>query len=280
MEDTGIQQVDPTNIQTQDVEENVKLVEVDASEQQAQAADTDSQVEKEQEPEIPEDQTSQASQDDNYQTAIDDDEQDDTIQFGNPVTQPFPSRSVRIPIIEVGCLSFTQMLQDYLKAYPPPSHADAYLQIQQMAQWLDVYLSKYPAQYINCMTSDSEFVAFINHAIQLALDLMVYPNIWAVLSILLETQDVNTSYVQTMHDYYNQCYHTRTQDYMVLIEKAAEQSKNNMYNNTLDGVSAYVQQSVCNSPVPVSDQQEANAENCTQLPYHAHFNDILTEYPA
>ena len=53
-----------------------------------------------------------------------------------------------------------------------------------------------------------------------------------------------------------------------------------MYNNNLDGVSAYVQQSVCNSPVPLSDQQEANAENCTQLPYHAYFNDILTEYPA
>ena len=32
------------------------------------------------------------------------------------------------------------MLQDYLRAYPPPSHADTYLQIQQMAQWLDVYV--------------------------------------------------------------------------------------------------------------------------------------------
>ena len=95
------------------------------------------------------------------------------------------------------------MLQDYLRAYPPPSHADAYLQIQQMPQWLDVYLSKYPAQYINCMTSDSEFVAFINQAIQLVLDLMVYPDIWAVLLILLETQDANASYMQTMHDYYN-----------------------------------------------------------------------------
>ena len=30
----------------------------------------------------------------------------------------------------------------------------------------------------------------------------------------------------------------------------------------------------------LSDQHDANAENCTQLPYHAHFNDILTEYPA
>ena len=73
------------------------------------------------------------------------------------------------------------------------------------------------------MTSDSEFVAFINHPIQLALDLTTYPNIWAVLSILLETQDVNVSYMQTMHDYYNQCYDTRTQEYMVLLEKAAEQ---------------------------------------------------------
>ena len=120
------------------------------------------------------------------------------------------------------------MLQDNLRAYPALSHADAYLQIQQMAQWLDVYLSKYPAQYIDCMTSDSESVVFINNAIQVALDLMVYPNIWAVHSILLETQDVNASYVQTMHDYYNQCYDTRMQEYMELIEKAAEQSKNNV----------------------------------------------------
>ena len=48
------------------------------------------------------------------------------------------------------------------------------------------------------MTSDSEFIAFVNHAIHLALDLTTHPNIWAVLSILLETQDVNASYVQMM----------------------------------------------------------------------------------
>ena len=98
-----------------------------------------------------------------------------------------------------------------------------------MAQRLDVYLNRYPAQYINCMTSDSEFVAFVNHAIQLALDLTVYPTIWAVLSILLETQDVNTSYVQVMHDYYNECYNIKTEEYMTQLEQAAERSKNNMY---------------------------------------------------
>ena len=96
------------------------------------------------------------------------------------------------------------MFQGYLHEYPPPSQADAYSQIQAMAQRLDMYL--------NCMTSDSEFVAFVNHAIQMALDLTAYPNIWAVLSILLETQDVNTSYGQVMHDYYNECYNTKMEE--------------------------------------------------------------------
>ena len=67
-----------------------------------------------QDSEILEDQISRTSQDDNYQTAIDEDEQDDMIQFGNLVTQPFLSRSGRVPITEVGFLNFTQMLQDYL----------------------------------------------------------------------------------------------------------------------------------------------------------------------
>ena len=37
---------------------------------------------------------------------------------------------------------------------------------------------------------------------------------------------------------------------------------------------------MCNSPVQLSNQHDANAENCTQLPCNAHFNDIWTEYTA
>ena len=241
-----MQDQDSESLQAQNIGETEVPDTQDTSDTQIQDDGTDSQLNgEEHNPYIPDDQTSKASQEDNYCTTINNDEQDNTIQFGNPVMQPFLSRSIRVPITEVGYLSFTQMLQDYLQAYPPSSQADAYTQIQGMAQWLDMYLSKYSAQYINCMTSGSEFVAFVNHAIQLALDLTAYPNIWAVLSILLETQDVNASYVQVMHDYYNQCYNTRTEECMVTLEKAAEQSKNNMYNNTLDGVSAHVQQAVC-----------------------------------
>ena len=71
-----------------------------------------------QDPAMQDDQMSKASQDDNYHTSIDDDDLDDTIQFSNPVTQPFLSRSVRVPTTEVGCLSFTQMFQGYLHEYP------------------------------------------------------------------------------------------------------------------------------------------------------------------
>ena len=53
-----------------------------------------------------------------------------------------------------------------------------------------------------------------------------------------------------------------------------------MYNNSLDGVSAYIQQQVCNTQMQSADQHDVNAENHTQLQYRTHFNDVLTEYPA
>ena len=66
-EDTSLKQADPTYVQAQDIEENVVPVAEDTSEQQVQVANTDSQVDDEQQdPDIPEDQTSRASKDDNY----------------------------------------------------------------------------------------------------------------------------------------------------------------------------------------------------------------------
>ena len=72
------------------------------------------------------------------------------------------------------------------------------------------------------MTSDSEFVAFINHTIQMSIDLTQYANIWAVLSFLLEMQDVNATCVNVMHDYYYHCYNMRTQYYMIELEAEAD----------------------------------------------------------
>ena len=82
-----------------------------------------------------------------------------------------------------------------------------------------------------------------------------------------------------MHDHYNESYNTKTEEYMIELEQAAEKSKHNMYNNTLDEVSAHIQQPVHDPQIQPMDQHDVNAENHTHLPYHAHFNDILTEYP-
>ena len=136
-----------------------------------------------------------------------------------------------------------------------------------MAQCLDVYLSKYPAQYINCMTSDSEFVAFVKHAIQLALDLTTYPNIWAVLC---------WKHKMAMHPTYRQ-YMITTINAMILELKNIWYFLKKQQNNHFSMCTAV---SVQFTNLQLSDQYDANAENCTQLPYHAHFNDILTEYPA
>ena len=43
---------------------------------------------------------------------------------------------------------------------------------------------------------------------------------------------------------HNECYNTKTEEYMIELEQTAEKSKHNMYNNTLDEVSAHIQQSV------------------------------------
>ena len=62
-----MKQSDPTDIQAQDIKENEVPVAEDTSGQQAPVANTDSQVDEEQQdPDIPEDQTSRASPDDNY----------------------------------------------------------------------------------------------------------------------------------------------------------------------------------------------------------------------
>ena len=109
--DSGVEQTDPEDVHAQDIEENEVSVAEDSSQQQIQDANTESQDNEEQQDiEIPEDQISRASQENNYHTATDEEEENDTIQFGNLVTQPFLSRSVRVPTTKVGCLSFTQML--------------------------------------------------------------------------------------------------------------------------------------------------------------------------
>ena len=93
--------------------------------------------------------------------------------------------------------------------------------VEQMISRLDVYLIIFPRQHIYCLSPDNEFVTIVNYTIQLHVDLNVFPNIWAVLSILLESQHGNALYTQTIQQCYKQCYKDRTKDYMWELEMAS-----------------------------------------------------------
>ena len=131
-----------------------------------------------------------------------------TIVMGKPVTTAFVSDDVRIPTEKVGCLlQVTSQLQESLNHFPPESKEKAFEQIYQILQVLDAYLIDNPQQHLSCMSPDSEYISLIMYATKLEIDLGNFLAIWAVLSILLDTQSNELQYVknlqQVVNDYYD-----------------------------------------------------------------------------
>ena len=63
--------------------------------------------------------TPDESEEEPFNTAIDDTSDDPTIVMGKPVTTAFISDDVRIPTEKVGCLQVTSLLQEFLNHFPP-----------------------------------------------------------------------------------------------------------------------------------------------------------------
>ena len=153
--------------------------------------------------------TSEESDDEPFNTAINDTSEDPTIVMGKPVTTAFASVDVHIPTEKVGCLQVTSQLREFLKHYPPESKEKAFEQIYKILQMLDAYLIDNPQQHLYCMTPDNEYVLLIMYATKIEIDLCNFPAIWAVLSILLDTQSNELQHVQNLqqvvNDYYDKC---------------------------------------------------------------------------
>ena len=144
-----------------------------------------------------------------FNTAINDTSEDPTIVMGKPVTTVFISDDVHIPTEKVGCLQVTSQLQEFLNHFPPESREKALEQIYKILQTLDTYLIDNPQQHLYCMSPDSEYVSLIMYATKLEIDLCNFLAIWAVLSILLDTQSNELQHVtklqQVVDDYYDKC---------------------------------------------------------------------------
>ena len=129
------------------------------------------------------------SEDEQFNTAIDDTSNDPMIVMGKPLTTTFISEHVRIPTEKVGCLQVSNQLREFLIHFPPESKEKAFEQIYEILQVLNTYLIDNPQQHIHCMSPDNEYVSLIMYAITIKIDLCNFPVIWAVLSILLDTQN-------------------------------------------------------------------------------------------
>ena len=118
------------------------------------------------------------SEDEQFNTAIDDTSDDPMIVMGKPLTTTFVSVNVCIPTEQVGCLQVTNHLREFLSHFPPESKEKAFKQIYKILQVLNAYLIDNPQQHIHCMSPDNEYVLLIMYANTIEIDLCNFPAIW------------------------------------------------------------------------------------------------------
>ena len=143
------------------------------------------------------------SEDEQFNTAIDDTSHDLMIVMGKPLTTAFVSANVHVPTEQVGCLQVTNHLREFLSQFPLESKEKAFEQIYEILQVLNADLIDNPQQHIHCMLPDNEYVSLIMYAITIKIDLCNFPTIWAVLSILLDTQSNTLPHVKSFQQVVN-----------------------------------------------------------------------------
>ena len=184
------------------------------------------------------------SEDEQFNTAINDTSDDPMIVMGKPLTTAFVSSNVCIPTEKVGCLQVTNQLREFLNHFPTESKEKAFEQIYKILQVLEAYLIDNPQQHIYCMSPDNEYVSLIMYAITIEIDLCNFPAIWAVLSILLDTQSNTLQHVKSLQQVMNNYYDTCPTDVMSRLEHQASIIMKAMYdsinNDNFDNVSGDV----------------------------------------
>ena len=181
------------------------------------------------------------SEDEQFNTAINDTSDDPMIVMGKPLTTAFVSSNVCVPTEKVGCLQVTNQLREFLNDLPLESKEKAFEQIYEILQMLDAYLIDNPQQHIHCMSPDNEYVLLIMYAITIEIDLCNFPAIWAVLSILLDTQSNTLQHVKSLQQVVNNYYDKHPMDVMNRLEHQASVRMKAMYdsvnNDNFDNVS-------------------------------------------
>ena len=193
---------------------------------------------------------------------------------------PTSTDEVRMPTKKVGCILVTSHLKQFLEDYPSSSEKQVFLDIHHMLSLLDKYLYDYPKQHTHCMSSDNEYVTLLQYAIHLHIDLTTFPTLWAVLSILLDTQDGKCKYVEHLQEEYNNYYKDKSRRYMLKLERQSAELQNHMYDSVthnFDRVSALHDNGLTSFQMQDGDQtvEVTASENAIDDDIF----DIMTIYP-
>ena len=141
---------------------------------------------------------------------------------------PTSTDEVRMPTKKVGCILVISHLKQFLENYPSPSEKQAFLDVYHMLSLLNRYLYDHPKQHTHCMSSDNGYTTLLQHAISLHIDLTTFPTLWAVLSILLDTQDCKHEYVNCLQEEYNNYYEDKSTGYILKLERWSRELQNCM----------------------------------------------------
>ena len=76
------------------------------------------------------------------------------------------------------------------------------------------------------MSPNNEYVALLKYTICLNVDLSTFPTVWAVLSILLDTQDCNLEHVNFLQEEYNRYYTDKSRKYVENLGKKSIEIQN------------------------------------------------------
>ena len=131
------------------------------------------------------------------------------------------------------------------------------------------------------MSLDNEYVALLKYAICLNIDISTFPTVWAVLSILLDTQDSNLEYVKLLQEEYKRYYESRSRKYMEKLEKKSIAIQNRMHDSVthdFDRVSDYSDNGL--TPLQVQQDEQPEAVNSAENAIEHDAVDILTGYPS
>ena len=139
---------------------------------------------------------------------------------------------------------------------------------------LDAYLIDNPQQHLYCMSPDSKYVSLIMYATKIEIDLCNFPAIWAVLSILLDTQSNKLQHVknlqQVVDHYYNKC----PTEVMSRLEHQTTDIMHAMFdsvnNDNFDSVSDYTDR----VSGAVDNDYDRDEKDNDDMPYNKDNDDI------